>query len=297
MAARIIDRSTGHDSFWTEAWRLRDSATLPVLLRGLVFGLFALAVWLLDSTTETPIGIEITPYELAGAALSLLLVLRTNAGYDRWWDARKLWGGIVNQSRNLVIASSAYGPREREWRRRFARWTVAFAHVCRRSLRNERDLPEVAALVGAEEAARIAAADHMPSYVASVLAELLAEALGKDQFDRYAFLQAERERAALVDHIGGCERIQKTPLPRAYSVQIRRFIYVFLAATPFALVLQIGWLTPLATMLVAYPILALDEIGAELQYPFSPRSLNHLPLDEICSTIERNLLELAERDA
>jgi putative membrane protein len=296
MAARIIDRSTGHDEFWTEAWRMRDSATLPVLLRGLAFGLFGLAVCLVDSLTESPFGIEITPYELAGAALSLLLVFRTNAGYERWWDARKLWGAIVNQSRNLVIAATAYGP-QGEWRRRFACWTAAFAHVSRRSLRNERDLPEVAALVGADEAARIAAADHMPSYVAAELARMLAEAVETNQFDRYAFLQAERERAALIDHIGGCERIQKTPMPRAYSVQIRRFIYFFLGATPLALVLQIGWLAPLATIVIAYPILALDEIGAELQYPFSPRSLNHLPLDEICSTIEQNLLALAERDA
>ena len=291
----MIDRSTGHDGFWTEAWRLRDSATFPVLWRGLAFGLVALGICLINSVTPFDLGIEITPYELAGAALSLLLVLRTNAGHDRWWEARKLWGGIVNSSRNLVIATLAYGPRDPDWRRRFASWTAAYAHVCRRSLRNERELPEVAALIGTEEAARIAASGHMPGYVASGLARLLGEALERNEIDPLAFSWAERQRAALVDHLGGCERIQKTPLPRAYSVQIRRFIFLFLAAAPFALILRIGWLTPLMTMLIAYPVLVLDEIGAELQYPFSPRSLNHLPLDEICAAIESNLLELAER--
>ncbi|HEV7223249.1 MAG TPA: bestrophin family ion channel, partial [Pirellulales bacterium] len=63
---------------------------------------------------------------------------------------------------------------------------------------------------------------------------------------------------------------------------------------PFALITRVGWLTPLVTVLVAYPLLALDQIGAELQQPFSKASLNHLPLDEICATIEGNLLAQLE---
>ncbi|HEX3658667.1 MAG TPA: bestrophin family ion channel, partial [Pirellulales bacterium] len=106
--------------------------------------------------------------------------------------------------------------------------------------------------------------------------------------------QADRQRAQLLDHIGGCERIQKTPLPLAYAVKIRRFIFLFLIALPFALIARVGWLTPLLTMLIAYPILALDEIGSELQQPFLTTSLNHLPLDEICATIERDVLAQLE---
>ena len=93
--------------------------------------------------------------------------------------------------------------------------------------------------------------------------------------------------------IGGCERIRKTPLPRAYAINIRRFIFLFLATLPFALLNRVGnWLTAPVTVLVAYPILALDQIGVELQNPFDTRNLGHLPLDAICETIERNLLAL-----
>ena len=110
--------------------------------------------------------------------------------------------------------------------------------------------------------------------------------------DGFAFIQIDRERALLIDHIGACERIVKTPLPRAYSINIRRFIVFFLLTLPFSLLhlLDNDWLVPFITMLVAAPLLALDQIGVELQNPFSTSNLSHLPLDDISAGIERNLL-------
>jgi ion channel-forming bestrophin family protein len=282
-------------SFWIEAITIQGSATPLVLGRVAMFGVIALVVTAIDRYEHLPnLGIDVAPYEVAGAALGLLLVLRTNAGYDRWWEARRLWGGIVNQSRNLAIAALAYGPDDPAWRDRFVRRVAAFAHVSRRSLRGERGLPEVAALLGPDEAARIAAAEHMPGAVARALGDDLRLACDRLGMDRFAFLQADRERAALIDHLGGCERILRTPLPRAYTIQIRRFILLFLGMLPFALLTKVGWLTPLITVLVAYPIFSLDHIGSELQDPFSIGRLNHLPLDDICATIEGNLLALLD---
>jgi putative membrane protein len=280
--------------FWRDLLSLNGAAGRLVLGRVAVFGAVAWLIWWIENVTEASIAVDLTPYEVAGAALSLLLVLRTNAGYDRWWEGRKLWGGIVNQCRDLVVVSLANGPADPHWRGEIARWTAAFAHVSRRSLRGERDVAELAALLGAESAARVAAAEHMPSYVSARIAGLLADALKRQQIAGFAFQQADRDRALLLDHLGGCERIRKAPLPRAYAVKIRQFIVLFLLALPFALITRVGWLTPLVTILVAYPILALDKIGAELQQPFSKASLNHLPLDEICATIEGNLLAQLE---
>ncbi|HEV3343851.1 MAG TPA: bestrophin family ion channel [Pirellulales bacterium] len=287
--------SAGFD-FWRDLLRFTGTAGRLVWGRVLVFGALAWLIWLVESATDTSIAIDLTPYEVAGVALGVLLVLRTNAGYDRWWEARKLWGGMVNQSRDLVVVSLANGPRDRHWQEETVRWTIAFAHAARRSLRGQRELPELIALLGADEAARVGAAHHMPSYVSGRVAALLAGALSDQQIPGFAFQQADRDRSLLLDHIGGCERIRKTPLPLAYAVKIRQFIVVFLLALPFGLIARIGWLTPLVTILVAYPILALDEIGAELQQPFSTASLNHLPLDEICATIEGDLLAQLERE-
>jgi putative membrane protein len=280
-------------NFWHEVFALQGSATIRVMPRVLVFGALALALWIANELThELDFHLAVAPYEVAGAVLGLLLVLRTNAGYDRWWEARKLWGGIVNQSRNLTISGLTYGPTDPAWQTRFVKWVAAFPHVARRSLRGERDLPEIVALLGADDAARIAAADHMPSFVATSLAMQLRQAVADGSLNQMAFLQIDRERAVLIDHIGGCERILRSPLPRVYGIKIRRFIFLFLAALPFALLDKVGMVTPLVTMFVAYPILALDQTGVELQQPFSIRRLGHLPLDDLSQMIERNLLSL-----
>jgi putative membrane protein len=221
-------------------------------------------------------------------------VFRTNAGYDRWWEARKLWGGIVNQSRNLTISVLSYGPTGDRWKDHFVRWTAAFAHVARTSLRGEPVPPEVVALVGPSGAEQITAAVHRPSFVALRLGTLLREAREKSQLDGFAFVQLDKERAALIDHIGACERILKTPLAKVYSIKIRRFIALFLLTLPFALLHRTNgdWLVPIITMLVAYPLISLDQIGIELQNPFTASNLSHLPLEDISQTIEGNLLGL-----
>jgi putative membrane protein len=176
------------------------------------------------------------------------------------------------------------------------RWAAAFPHATRRSLRGERDIPEIAALLGEDSAREVARAQHMPSFVAGEIAFLLGEARRRrDGFDGFAFIETDRQRELLVDDVGACERILKTPLAYPYSVMIRRFIVCYLALVPLGIVASAGWVTPFVTLLVSSPILALDHIGTELQNPFSERTLGHLPLDEICTNIEANLFALLER--
>ncbi len=293
-------------SFWQEAATVRDSATLHVMPTVILFGVLAGTMCLVEYITpqDFTLGIEVSAFEVGGAIISLLLVLRVNEGLSRWWEGRRLWGGINNQCRSLAIAGLAYGPADPAWRRALVHWTIAFAHVCRRSLRDERTLPEVAALVGEAEAARVAKAQHMPTHVALVLARILQTGVDRLGMDRFAYIQADKERALLVDHIGGCERILTTPMPRALSVQIRRFLLLFLLLLPLGLIPKFYkpihervWFIPFITMIVAFPLLALDKIGSELQKPFWIRSLNDLKLDKYTTGIERTLLALLEGPA
>jgi putative membrane protein len=277
--------------FWSEAFAWTGSATPRVLPRVAAFGLISAVVC---ATAGPSLAIPVGPHEVAGAVLGLFLVLRTNAGYDRWWEARRLWGGIVNQSRNLTIQALSYGPDDPQWRGDLVRWTIAFAHASRRSLRGERSLPELAALLGVADAARIARAAHMPGAVAREIARLLRRAHAAGAMSDFAFQQAEAQRALLIDHLGACERIAKTPLARVYSIKIRRFIVLFLVTLNFAMLHKFDSdrLVPPFLMLVSYPILAADLIGIELENPFSTRNLGHLPLDDISATIEANLMGL-----
>lgn len=282
-------------TFLRQATALDGSITPYVIPHVLAFGFIASCICLISDAIESrfqvAIALEVGPHEMAGAALALLLILRTNAGHDRWWEARKIWGGIVNQSRNLAITALSYGPPDVDWRRRMVKWAAAFPHIARASLRGQRPGSEVEALVGAEETGRLGASGHMPSFVAQKLAELLREAREKHGMDAFAFMQADKERAMLIDHIGACERILKTPLPLVYAIKIRRFILFFLVSLPFALLHKMNsqWAVPVVTMLVAYPLTSLDQIAVELQNPFALGNLSHLPLDDISATIERNV--------
>ena len=237
--------------------------------------------------------IPITPFEYSGAVLALILVMRVNAGHDRWWEARKIWGSIVNQSRNLAIVVSAYGGGKKDTVNELLRLIAAWPHVMRQSLRGETDLREVTRLLGPEQAQAIRRAQHMPIYVGQKIARLLDE-LRRHQMDRVAFHRAETERSKLIDAIGACERIRNTRMPLVLVIKTRRFILMFLTLLPLALVERIGWFTPFIMALASYPLFSLDEIGAELQNPFSEENLSHLPLNTICDNITDHVMALVE---
>jgi putative membrane protein len=163
-------------------------------------------------------------------------------------------------------------------------------------LRGETDVDDMQSVLDERQLESLKRAQHMPLYVAKRLARMLQNALDSGQLDRFAFLEAEHQRAQLIDHIGACERILKTPLAESLSVKIRRFLFLYLMALPFGIFDKAGIATPIIVMLVAYPLLSLDQISVELQNPFSKRRLSHLPLDEICASIQRNLLALADAE-
>jgi putative membrane protein len=281
-------------AFWREAFALRGAATRRVLPRAIAFAVIAGLVSFAHRALPW-LAIRADVMEASGLVLGLLLVFRTAAGYDRWWEARKLWGAIINQSRNLAVDLRVYGPREDHWQDDTARWITAFAHAVRGTLQDRRKLPEIEALLGEVEARRVSSAEHMPTYVAGRIAGLLRGARDAHRLDAFAFVQADRERAALLDHAGGCERILKTPIPTVYSITIRRFVALYLLALPFALAPVTGLFSSAYAIAIAYPILMLEQIGAELQNPFVTRTISHIDIERLCLTIERNLMAADRR--
>jgi len=283
-----------HESFLMSALAWHGSVSPKIMSRVAAVLAYAALV-----TAELPglahLRLEMTPFEFSGFALGVLLVFRTNAGYDRWWEARKLWGSIVNQSRNLAAAGCGYAHESDGWRHNFLRLVAAFPHVIKKSLRGERELGDIAKLLAPRQLSELQAAQHMPSWVSAEIIKMIDVARRDQVLDGFAFQRLDRERALLVDATGACERILKTPMPLIFAIKARRFILIFLLLLPLALVDRIGWLTPFVAGLVGYALFSLDQIGVELQNPFSKRNLSHLPLDEICETIERNVLALEDQ--
>lgn len=278
--------------FWREVVSLSGSVTPFVMKRIWVFGLYGALVWWVANFTHVQTGLGVAPYEIIGVILTLVLVLRTNSGYDRWYEGRKLWGGIVNQCRNLAVIGTAYGPEDAGWRSAFLRWTAAFPHLARHKLRDERDFSDLSELLTADEIDQLERAEHPPLFSSLQIGRLLQSARRNEAMDGFAFMRADDQRSQLIDHIGACERILATPLAKVVSIKIRHFIFLYLALLPLAIVDKSGMLTPFLTMLIAFPLLALDQIGIELENPFSVRRLSHLPLDEISRKIQGNVMAL-----
>ncbi|RYZ65939.1 MAG: hypothetical protein EOP09_13470, partial [Proteobacteria bacterium] len=194
-----------HDTFLENAFAWFGSATprvMPTVFVSILYcSMVRYFIW-----EHTEYDLDIGPFEYSGVVLSLMLVFRMNAGHDRWWEARKLWGSIVNQSRNLATIGNAYTPQaSASWRREFTSLVQTLPHVMRLSLREDRDLKLVEPLLSSELYQEIESSQHRPNAVSLMIAQRLQEAREKEWIDPFAFQRAERERAILIDDIGACE--------------------------------------------------------------------------------------------
>ena len=284
----ISNRSEGRNFLMTAlAW---NGSVTPRVLPKVVFA-SAYCCCIVTLSLKFPrLSLAIEPFEYSGVVLSLLLVSRVNAGMLRWWEARIIWGNIVNQCRNLAIIAKQYSDKKNPYIDSLINWVTIWPLVMGQHLREEKNLKIVEERVGLAELKKLTESKNMPLYVGLVVAKLLKN-LRSHGLDNFAFQRAERERALLIDAIGGCERIVSTPIPLVLAVKIRQFIFLFLLLLPFGFGTNVPWLAPIVMVLTAYPLLALDQIGIELQNPFSRYNLSHLPIDQICDNIERDLCD------
>lgn len=236
-----------------------------------------------------PVAVPSTVHALVGVALGLLLVVRTNASYDRFWEGRKMWGGMVNESRNLARASAAFMRGQPATLEPIVKWTIAFAYASMHSLRGTSGLGPVASRLPQREVEETLAAPHVPSAVALRISTLIADARTAGHISDYVAITLDNNVQLLIDYLGSCERIHKTPLPFAYVVHLRRALILYCMTLPFALIESYGWSTILDTALIAYIFFGIEEIGVEIEDPFGEDD-NDLPLEQICYTIESNLL-------
>lgn len=236
------------------------------------------------------------PLTVTGAALGIFVSFRTNACYARWWEGRQLWGRLINSARHL--ASQAVAALDGETAREVVRRQIAFAHLLRCNLRGQDPWADadVIAFTDAGERARWSA-EANPCYAAlhAQRATLTARAdAGALHELRLAAMDATL--AALADVQGGCERIKRTPFPRAYGYIAERLVAAFGVLLPFALVRDLGWATAPMNLLVCGAFAMISEVGRVLEDPFT-MFWNGLPLTALAKTIEVNLRQrLGETD-
>lgn len=236
---------------------------------------------------------------LTSFALANLLVLTTNTAYQRFDEARKMWGLVVNRSRDMTRQALGYIPdTQPELQEMMCRWVVAYCRSLQCHLRAKENLErELLGKLPPHELKALLAATHRPNYTVQVIAEILtranlpgAEVRATDSTANVkasAFVRMDEHLTVFADVTGGCERILRTPVPLAYSRHTSRMLTIWLTFIPFSLWDNCGWATVPISGVIGFLLLGIKEIGLTVEEPFSI-----LPLERICDTIEGNVWEL-----
>lgn len=271
----------------------RGSLARTVLAKVIAFGVLALVVCSIDSYYTHPLRIPVGFHEIAGVVIGLVLAFRTNTAYARFWEGRTLWGGIVNASRNLARVVTAHADLDEAESRELRVWIVAFAHSTRCRLRSLHEVHEAAELLSPEDYQRLSAAPHPALFCANELSRRIADLAASDALTPVLAGVAEEEVVNLVNCLGGCEKILRTPTPLGYVLLMERGVFLYLGTLPLGLIGRLGWLTPVVTLFVSYLVLMIETIGNELDNPFGEEA-SDIPLDRICSHIAFDLLGIGQ---
>lgn len=249
--------------------------------------------------TLTPV-----PFSLIGLALAIFLGFRNSAAYERFWEARKLWGSIVHRSRTLarqvlclsnLPAAPVPAPQD-DPRTRILHRTIAYAHALRHQLRGSDAGDEVAKWLAPQERLGFGRSRLGTEYLLRRNAGDVGTWLRSGHVCAPIAAEIDQSLAALAAAQAGCERIRSTPIPFAYTLLLHRTAYLYCFLLPFGLIDVTGFMTPFVVAIVAYTFFGLDAVGDEIEHPFGTGA-QHLPLDLFCRTIEADLLEaLGEPD-
>lgn len=263
-------------------------SVLPTIAPQLIFVVaVATAAVLFDHTVFRLNYANGTPFAVFGAALSLFLGFRNNAAYDRWWEARRLWGGLLADARTLARELEMFLP-DPALRQQLLRLCLAFLHLHRAQLRRLNDDPAAIAAATAAQSANLAAAPNPPCTALNEMARLLSAAYRDGTLDGFGARAISTRMASIALAQAACERIAVTPLPYVYSLLMFRTSWLYCLLLPLGLIDSAGWMTPLFTGIVAYTFFGLAEVTEELAHPFGTTA-NALPLDAICRAAEISL--------
>lgn len=272
--------------------RIRTTLLLNTLLAVLVTlahgSLFSVKI------TLTPI-----PFTLMGLPLAIFLGFRNTTAYDRYWEARKLWGELVLRTRNLtrqclslLDIPEAPDPTRRaeDVRVRMLHRAIAFVHALRLQLRGQRDDALLQRWTTAPEFERVRAATNPADALMLAMGRDLGDCVRQRLIDPCLAAEIDQTLSALTAAAASCERIRNTPIPFSYTLLLHRTAYMYCFLLPFGLVDTTGFMTPFVVAIVAYTFFGLDALGDEIEEPFGLET-NDLPLDTLCRAIEIQVRE------
>jgi len=225
----------------------------------------------------------------------LLLVFRTNSAHERFWEGRKLWGALVNTVRNLArdiwIVIEERSSENRAEKEATLRIVVAFTFAMKLHLRREPVNDELVPLMSPLQYAKLRDTKHPPLEIAFWIGDYLQNEYARGTVNVYQVAALQKLVDDLIDILGGCERILKTPMPILYTILLKGLLLVYFVVLPWELVDGLTWWTAPIMTIITVVLLSIDEAGAEIEEPFG-HDPNDLPLDLICNTMLSNVNDL-----
>lgn len=262
---------------------------LPLIL--FVGAFTAVLCFLVLQVWEFHYGGTIGFHSILGVILGLFLVLRTNTAYDRWWEGRKLWGQLVNDTRHLAINLAAFLPKDATEDRDFFRKMIPnLPFGMKEHLRGSILIGEMDT-ISDEIKQRIIKSKHRPNILNQILLERVMQCRNEGKLTDEQLIILDREIKSFTDIIGACERIKSTPIPYSYSMFIKKFLFIYSITLPVSFLWDVRYWTIPIVMLAFYFLVSIELIAEEIEDPFGT-DINDLPLNELCLKIKININEI-----
>ena len=225
-------------------------------------------------------------HNMLGFVISLLLVFRTNTAYDRWWEGRKLWGSLVNNSRNLAIKLSVILKEESD-REYFKKLIPGYASILSKHLTNDETSKQLFTDVDLE----IDHHKHKPNQIAKMLFQKVNDLYDQKKITGDQLIILNSEVQSFTEICGACERIKNTPIPYSYSAFIKKFIFFYIMTLPFGYVFSLGYYAIPVVIFIFYVLASLELIAEEIEDPFG-MDANDLPIEKITANIKKHIEEI-----
>ncbi len=248
----------------------------------------ALPTWFENSSWKDVVNIHANFHALLGLVVGVLLVFRTNTAYDRWWEGRKLWGQLVNESRNLAIKIQTCVVADEADKSRLLACLSDFAVALKEHLRHGVRLGDLKGFQGSA-----ANPEHVPAYLSRSIYGGLEAWRRAGKIGEIELLFLDRHAAALMDICGACERIRKTPISLSYRRFIRQVIGLYLLTLPWGLAEDLGLWAIVTVAMIGYFMIGIELLAEDIEEPFGEH-IDDLHLDDLCAAIDRSIREIAQ---
>nr|WP_314263682.1 bestrophin family ion channel [uncultured Moellerella sp.] len=239
------------------------------------------------------IHLTIAPFSLLGIAIAIFLGFRNNACYSRLVEARTLWGTMLINQRNILRNIKSLLPTNTMFQKEFGSLLIALSWSLNHELRKTNPMVDLYRLLPQAIFDDVIASPFRSNRILLHIGLKIGELRDNKIISDVLFQSINKDVNALSDVLGGCERISNTPIPFAYTLILQRTVYLFCTLLPFALVADLHFMTPFVSVFISYTFLSWDSLAEELEDPFGI-SANDLPLNAICNTIERNVLDMLD---